>query len=72
MDAGIDERHPGQRQPLSGACYESYFDLHVVTLDANQKERATTGTWRSIARLTPGGWDSQALVGCQPRKGEQQ
>ena len=38
-------------------------------LDTNQKERVTAGTWRSIARLTLGGFGSLALVGCPSRRG---
>ena len=52
----MSELLAGLRYPLSGADPESYFDLHVVPPDINQKERATAGTLRSIAWLTPGGW----------------
>ena len=55
----------------TGADTESYFYLHVVSLDTNQKERPTVGTWRSITRLTPDGLGALALVGCPPRRGEQ-
>ena len=33
-------------------------------LVADKEERATVGTWRSIAKLTPGGWCLLAKVGC--------
>ena len=58
----MDEFHTGPKYPLSGTDPEFYFDLHMVPLDTNQKERPTAGTWRSITRFTPGGWGLLALV----------
>ena len=65
----MGEQHTGPKHPLNGMDREPYFDLHVVSLNTNQKERATEGTWRSITRLTPSGRGSLALVGCPSRRG---
>ena len=39
----MGELHTGPKYPLSSADPESYFDLRVVPLDNNKKERATVG-----------------------------
>ena len=52
----MGELHAGPKHTLCGTDPESYFDLHVVTLDINQKERATASMWHITARLNPDGW----------------
>ena len=42
----------------------TWYPLHT-----SQKERVIARTWRSMIRLTPGGWSSLALVGCPPKRG---
>ena len=64
------ELHTGPKHPLSGEDTETYFDLDLVPLDTNQKERATAGTWRSISMFNPGRSGSLALVDCPPGRGE--
>ena len=48
------ELRTAPKYPLSGTDPESYFDLYMVALDTNQKERVTAGAWCSITRLTLG------------------
>ena len=60
----MGELHTGSIHPLSDADPDYVFNLHMVPLDANQKERVNAGTWRSMTRLTPGGWGLLALDGC--------
>ena len=55
----------GITKPMSGTDPESHFDLNVVPLDTNQKERRL---WLPRTVLL-GVWGLSVLVGCQPGRG---
>ena len=54
----MGQLHTGHKTSI-----ESYFNLHVIPQATNQKERANTGTWHSLSRLTPGGSSDHLFEG---------